>query len=212
MKKAVQWSSRVYRLLVNAYPKHFLDEYVDEMVWCFEDMCTASIRKRGLRGLIKLWLRTLPDWGFTVIKEHLHNLGLRGAHNMDYTQFNTQLTSTLALFSRALRSGNNVKQAVEIITQYAPEPTKAVFDRLLTKVESGTAWLDAFEEISGEVKSQEFDKVMNAMRTQIAEGGNLADRLDEVNRDIYTVLGDTAWAKAVDLQDGYDFDEHYPLQ
>ena len=52
---------------------------------------------------------------------------------------------------------------------------------------------------------------MTALRTQMAEGGNLAERLDEVNREIYAELGDTGWAKTVDLDDGYNVEEHYPL-
>lgn len=134
---------------------------------------------------------------------------------MDHNQFNSQLTSTLALFSRALRDGYNVRQAIEIIVEHAPSPTQGVFQHLLDDVQSGTAWLEAFERISGDMKSSHFDQAMMVLRQQMAQGGNLADRLDEVNREIFQDLGDTGWAKAVDLEDGYDVDvdvdEHYPL-
>lgn len=211
MNRAVEWSAKLYRVLVNAYPDGFTEDYADEMVWCFEDMCSMTLQKNGFPGLVMLWLKTLPDWCITVTREHLLNFGYHGATRMDHTEFNTQLTSTLALFTRALRDGYNVKQAFEIIVQHAPAPTKGIFQHLLDDVESGTSWLDAFERISGDMKSGHFDKAMMAMRQQMAEGGNLADRLDEVNRELYKDLGDTGWAKAVDLDDGYDMNEHYPL-
>ena len=42
MKRTLRWSSKVYRMLVNAYPKHFLADYADELVWCFEKIITVG--------------------------------------------------------------------------------------------------------------------------------------------------------------------------
>lgn len=205
MNNAVIWSGRLYRMMVRAYPGAFQQGYADEMVWCFEDMCAAALKKEGTSGLIWLWLRVLPDWILTLIKEHLH-----GADQMDTTQFNNQFTSTLALFTRALRSGYNVKQAFELIAEHAPEPTKSTFQRMLAQMEGGANWLEAFTQVSNTISSPYFTHVIAEMKQQLAEGGNLADRIDSVNRDIFKEVGDTGWAKTVDLGD--DVQQNYPLK
>jgi type II secretion system (T2SS) protein F len=210
--RAMSWSSWFYTLLIKAYPKYFQGDYAQEMLWCFEDMCADALKKDGGLGLFGLWLRVLPDWGMTVIKEHLQERGYRKARQMETTQFNNQLTSTLALFSRALRDGYNVKQALEIIAEHAPEPTKTVFKQLLDKIEEGANWFQAFQEITQDMKSSYFEQLIKTFKVQLDEGGNLADRLDKVNRELYKELGDEAWAKSVDLDDGYDFEEYYPLK
>jgi Flp pilus assembly protein TadB len=204
---AVIWSSRVYRLLVRAYPAGFRAKYGDEMVWCFEDLCTAALRKNGVWGLVKLWLRVLPDWLVTLVNTYRQSQG----DMMNTTQFNHQFTSTLALFTRALRGGYNVKQAFELIVQHAPEPTKSTFQRMLDEVNGGKNWLEAFTQVSSSISSPYFTHVTAEMKQQLAEGGNLADRIDAVNRDIFKEVGDTGWAKLVDLGDGYDVQAQYPL-
>lgn len=210
--RVISWSSWIYARLLKAYPERFRSDYTQEMLWCFEDMCKVALRKSGSFGLFGLWLRVLPDWGLTVIKEHLQERGYRKAKQMETTQFNHQLTSTLALFSRALRDGYNVKQAFEIIAEHAPEPTKSTFKALLNKVESGANWFQAFGEIGTELNSNYWNQLVEVMKKQLDEGGNLADRLDNANREFYKELGDEAWAKQVELDDGYDMDEHYPLK
>lgn len=211
-KGVMSWSSWFYGLLIKGYPKIFQGDYAQEMLWCFEDMCADALKKDGNLGLIGLWLRVLPDWGMTVIKEHLQELGYRKARQMETTQFNSQLTSTLAVFSRALRDGYSVKQAFDIIAEHAPEPTKSAFKKLVKKIEEDIDVFQAFGELGKELNSNYWDHAVEIMQKQREEGGNLADRLDEVNRELYKELGDEAWAKSVDLDDGYDMEEHYPLK
>ena len=102
MKQQFAWSSRIYSVLLRLYPKSFREDYAQEMLWTFEDMVYATLKEQGNWGILGLWLRVLPDWCFTVVKEQLENVGYKGAKQMS---FNNQLTSTLALFSRALRAG-----------------------------------------------------------------------------------------------------------
>jgi hypothetical protein len=208
MKPQFAWSSRVYGLLLRLYPKSFREDYAQEMLWCFEDMALDATQKYGGWGMTRLWLRVLPDWCFTLVKEHLENLGYQGAKQMS---FNNQLTSTLALFSRALRAGYNVKQCFEIIVKHAPEPTKSRFKAMLERVESGKTWLEAVELAYEDTNSPYGQRLLQIFKTQLEEGGNLADKLDEYNREIYPELGDEAWAKKVDLEDGYNVEEHYPI-
>jgi hypothetical protein len=208
MKQQFAWSSRVYGLLLRLYPKSFREDYAQEMLWCFEDMAFDAVKKYGGWGMPRLWLRVLPDCCFTLVKEHLENLGYQGAKNMS---FNNQLTSTLALFSRALRAGYNVKQCFEIIVEHAPEPTKSRFKAMLEQVEAGKTWLEAIEIAYENTNSPYGQRLLAIFKQQLEEGGNLADKLDSYNREIFPELGDEAWAKMVDLKDGYNVEEHYPI-
>ena len=210
--KAINWSSRVYRWLIGAYPMTFRTAYGDEMVWYFEDLCRDTLRNKGVWSVLMLWLRLLSDWGLTVVKERLQQAGYTGAKHMNTTEFNNQYTSTLALFSRALRDGYNVKQCLEIIVQHAPEPTKSAFQKVLTRVEAGDKWLDAFAAMKTDIKSPHVERMTGIFKEQMENGGNLADKLDTFNREIYPELGDAGWAKQVDLDDDYNVDENYPLQ
>jgi hypothetical protein len=208
MKQQFAISSRVYGFLLKFYPKGFREDYAQEMLWVFEDMAHATLKEQGDWGILWLWLRVLPDWCFTVVKEQLENIGYQGAKQMS---FNNQLTSTLALFSRALRAGYNVKQCFEIIIEHAPEPTKSRFKAMLEAVESGKTWIEATELAKDDTNSNYGQRLLEIFKKQLEEGGNLADKLDEFNREIYPELGDEGWAKKVDLEDGYNVEEHYPI-
>jgi hypothetical protein len=208
MKQQFAWSSRIYSLLLGFYPRSFREDYAQEMLWCFEDMAHAAFKEYGAWGIARLWLRVLPDWCFTLIKEQLENIGYKGAKQMS---FNNQLTSTLALFSRALRAGYNIKQTFEIIVEHAPEPTKSRFKAMLEQVESGKSWIEAVELAKDNTNSNYGQRLLEIFKQQLEEGGNLADKLDAYNREIYPELGDEAWAKKVDLEDGYNVEENYPI-
>ena len=210
--KAISWSSRIYRWLISAYPATFRAEYGAEMVWYFEDICRDTLHKKGVWAVLMLWLRLLSDWSLTVVKERLVEAGYTGAKHMNTAEFNNQYTSTLALFSRALRGGYNVKQCLEIIVRHAPEPTKSAFQKVLNQVEAGANLMDAFGTMKAGIQSAYNERMMAILSEQMVNGGNLADKLDTFNREIYPELGDAGWAKQVDLDDDYDVDENYPLK
>jgi hypothetical protein len=68
-ERAVGTSARVYRSLLRAYPRQLRDEYGDEMVRCFRDLCREGLEDSGSLGLAALWARTLPEWLSTALKE-----------------------------------------------------------------------------------------------------------------------------------------------
>ena len=68
-ERAVAASERAYRTLIRAYPEALRDEYGEEMVHAFRDLCREESRHRGVRGLTLLWSRTLPELVFTAAKE-----------------------------------------------------------------------------------------------------------------------------------------------
>ena len=66
----VERSVRLYRLLLAAYPDSFRNEYGEAMVQLFRDTTRDAYRRRGLLGLAAMWLRTLPDFTISVLRQH----------------------------------------------------------------------------------------------------------------------------------------------
>jgi len=66
----VAWSVWFYRLLLAAYPASFREEYGQAMVQVFRDTAREEYRRRGLRGLVMVWLRTLVDFSVSVVRQH----------------------------------------------------------------------------------------------------------------------------------------------
>jgi hypothetical protein len=62
-------SERVYRSLLRAYPRGLREEYGEEMVSCFRDLCREKLEDGGGPGLAALWARTLPELFYTALKE-----------------------------------------------------------------------------------------------------------------------------------------------
>lgn len=65
-----EWSVRLYRQLLAAYPASFRNEYGDAMVQLFRDTARDAYRRRGLLGLATMWLRTLADLAVSAIRQH----------------------------------------------------------------------------------------------------------------------------------------------
>lgn len=70
MPRLVEYSVSLYRLLLCAYPAAFRHEYGDAMVQLFRDTARDAYRRRGLLGLLAVWLRTLTDFTISVIRQH----------------------------------------------------------------------------------------------------------------------------------------------
>jgi hypothetical protein len=66
----VAWSVWLYRLLLAAYPAPFRKEYGQAMVQLFHDTARAEYRRRGLWGLLVVWLWTLADFTVSVVRQH----------------------------------------------------------------------------------------------------------------------------------------------
>jgi predicted permease len=58
----VNWSERIYRRLLHLYPRHFREEYGDEMSTLF--------RERARESAVTLWLQVLGDLLFHAPSEH----------------------------------------------------------------------------------------------------------------------------------------------
>jgi hypothetical protein len=71
---ANQWietSHKVYATFLSIYPQEHRAEYGESMCQVFTDQCRSAYGQNGALGVILLWLRILPDLGYTALLEHL---------------------------------------------------------------------------------------------------------------------------------------------
>jgi hypothetical protein len=66
----VEFSVRVYRALLAAYPAKFQKEYGPHMLQVFRDCCLRALGQRGTNGMLKLWAVTLFDLVQSAVSEH----------------------------------------------------------------------------------------------------------------------------------------------
>jgi hypothetical protein len=67
---AVLRSEKLYRRLLGLYPRNHRGEFGPWMAQVFRDQCRQAYAQAGLRGLLKVWLRTFPDLAASVVQEH----------------------------------------------------------------------------------------------------------------------------------------------
>ena len=64
-------AQKIYGALLRAYPPAHRAEYGAAMAQLFRDQCRDAWGESKHFGLLKLWLRVLPDWVKTSIMERL---------------------------------------------------------------------------------------------------------------------------------------------
>jgi hypothetical protein len=67
----IESSRQFFVWLLHLYPGEHRLAYANCMQQVFTDTCRESYQKKGGWGIILLWLRVLPDLGYTAVLEHL---------------------------------------------------------------------------------------------------------------------------------------------
>ena len=89
-------SQSIYRRLLFAYPKRHRVEYGAAMGQLFRDQCRDAWNESRNWGLLKLWLRVLPDLASTSIWERLAALNERKTMNDKLANLSTFRAAPLA--------------------------------------------------------------------------------------------------------------------
>jgi hypothetical protein len=71
--RSLSLSMRCYRRLLRAYPQEFLAEFEELLCQAFGDLAHRAVRTDGIRGLLALWIRSIPDLMSSALRERLHS-------------------------------------------------------------------------------------------------------------------------------------------
>lgn len=74
-RNALAASQKLFAQLLHWYPPGFREDYGDQIAQVFRDCSREALESGGIRGLIGLWLTTLPDLFKTALQEHLRQIG-----------------------------------------------------------------------------------------------------------------------------------------
>ncbi len=99
-------------------------------------------------------------------------------------RFEDQLPDTLNLLATSLRAGYSMQQALEAVSQEAPQPTGREFQRVLNEIRLGRSVKDALQDSARRMESVDFDWVVLAFTIQREVGGNLAEVLQTTSETI----------------------------
>jgi tight adherence protein B len=114
----------------------------------------------------------------------LLNLFVRGKARKVRNDFGEQLPENLDVLASALRAGHSLANAMGVVADEAPEPSKREFRRVVTDEQLGIPLDEALEVTAKRMQNPDIDQVAVLALVQREAGGNTAEVLDQVTANI----------------------------
>jgi len=142
----------------------------------------------GLAGLLLAVVAAVLLGPFWFILGVLPLVGLntwvRGKARKTRNEFGEQLPENLDVLASALRAGHSLANAMGVVADEAPEPSKREFRRVVTDEQLGIPLDEALEVTAKRMQSNDMDQVAVLALVQREAGGNTAEVLDQVTINI----------------------------
>jgi tight adherence protein B len=106
-------------------------------------------------------------------------------------RFEKSFPDALDAMARAIRAGNALSAAIQLVAEESPDPIGPEFRRVVEEIRLGLNPADALFKLVDRVPTEDIRFFCAAIRIQRGSGGNLAellDRLSEVIRERYRIL------------------------
>jgi tight adherence protein B len=126
-----------------------------------------------------------PFWFILCVVPPLAlNLWVRGKARKVRNDFGEQLPENLDVLASALRAGHSLANAMGVVADEAPEPSKREFRRVVTDEALGIPLDEALEVTAKRMQNNDVDQVAVLALVQREAGGNTAEVLDQVTANI----------------------------
>jgi tight adherence protein B len=148
----------------------------------------------ALLGLLLGWLRTgglLWGIGAAVVVGAAPIVFLAWKRGKRMQQFEAQFPDGLDAMARAIRAGNALSTAVQLVAEEMPNPIGGEFRRVFEETQLGLDPGDALSRLAERTPTDDVRFFCTAVAIQRSSGGNLAeilDRLSEVIRERFRIL------------------------
>lgn len=96
-------------------------------------------------------------------------------------RFVLQMVESLSLLSNGLKSGLAINQAMGLVAQEMPSPTKDEFNLVLSENKLGVSIEDSFNNLAKRVQAEEVEMFVTAINILKETGGNLAETFDTIS-------------------------------
>lgn len=117
--------------------------------------------------------------GWTIPRRFLSTL-----HRRRIKKFIIQMIDGLSLMSNGLRSGLNVPQALQIVTEELPNPISQEFGLVLSQNKLGVTLEDAMSNLSVRMPADDIEMFTTSVNILKETGGNLAETFDTISTTI----------------------------
>ena len=121
---------------------------------------------------------------FTVVGWTLPRKFIRAMHARRTKKFVIQMVDGLSLMSNGLRSGLNVPQALQIVTEELPNPISQEFNLVLSQNKLGVTLEDAMSNLSVRMPADDIEMFTTSVNILKETGGNLAETFDTISSTI----------------------------
>ena len=126
-----------------------------------------------------------PFWFILAVAPAIGlNMWVRGKARKTRNDFAEQLPENLDVLASALRAGHSLANAMGVVADEAPEPSKREFRRVVTDEQLGIPLDEALEVTAKRMQSTDMDQVAVLALVQREAGGNTAEVLDQVTTNI----------------------------
>jgi len=112
------------------------------------------------------------------------NIFVRSKARKIRNDFGEQLPENLDVLASALRAGHSLANAMGVVADEAPEPSKREFRRVVTDEQLGIPLDEALEVTAKRMQNNDIDQVAVLALVQREAGGNTAEVLDQVTMNI----------------------------
>ncbi len=112
------------------------------------------------------------------------NLVVRGKARKVRKDFGEQLPENLDVLASALRAGHSLAGAMGVVADEAPEPSKREYSRVVTDEQLGIPLDEALEVTAKRMQNTDIDQLAVLALVQREAGGNTAEVLDQVTKNI----------------------------
>jgi tight adherence protein B len=126
-----------------------------------------------------------PFWAILVFVPTIAlNLYVRGKARKVRKDFGEQLPENLDVLASALRAGHSLAGAMGVVADEAPEPSKREYRRVVTDEQLGIPLDEALEVTAKRMQNADIDQLAVLALVQREAGGNTAEVLDQVTKNI----------------------------
>ncbi len=171
----------------------------------FLSMCAALMAVIALVGTVALGS---PIFGLILggASALLPRFWLNRRQDQRLVNFQDQLPDVLSLLVSSLRSGYGMNQALKLVTQEMPSPSKEEYGRVAQELAYGYSLRDSLDRLVERTGSQDLELVVTAIKVQHEVGGNLGEILEtiaETVRERVRIIGEIKVMTGSQMMTGY---------
>ncbi|MBP7964336.1 MAG: type II secretion system F family protein [Caldilineaceae bacterium] len=171
----------------------------------FLSMCVALMAVMALIGTIATG-NTIFGLLLGFASLLLPRIWLRRRQDQRLVRFQDQLPDVLSLLVSSLRSGYGMNQALKLVTQEMPSPSKEEYGRVAQELAYGYSLRESLDRLVERTGSQDLELVVTAIKVQHEVGGNLGEILDtiaETVRERVRIIGEIKVMTSSQMMTGY---------